>query len=1426
MKKYLKFFNYSLLSMSSIVAVGTTNYVIYSVGLANDFSKANGINNISNYYGDDSSLISFDSYYPAYTDAYTPLVYNTEGFLGLNKDKNKLIFTSYSGEIIWVNDLVNNAQLKAYYSSILSVGSLESYSVKSWIKPLGIEYAAILFSDSSYNKATIMLIDLTTGKITTSSSNSSVSLITKISDGQNTLFTTNRKTFFALKADNNLISQSLQKVDKIALDGALDSFTNISLQSTINLSTIVENGNAYFLGIVTGNLNKGLNFAFFYLPETNKVIGVFLDTNFKLINNSKIFTVVDNITYDLTKLNQQPKNFVYLGDRGSIVNNDTDYFYIGLPIYGNHIVDQNEYNSGFAFIKLNYLSPQQTSQTLYLNYDIQDVNTIETSGNLMYYTKNVNQQTNDVNATTNYGGIVAYNTLGDTIKISDINLPNNLTNNATNISLIPMYGYNKNNDIGYSIIFPKSSDNSENAKHYIGTWNKSIDNSSVINSVNDFVFHTRNDIDKEASLNNTIKYKLPSQITKSDLISLFKFKNAFSNDYVNPNSQYTIDATVGTPNDNNGTLTYVYEITWTAPFDTNKTVTYKASGTINNLYKLSNINFKFVTDASIDSNKYNQIVELKKIKYPSEITKEEIKNYFIQYSIIDNQGNQLNIIDDYITLTPTDNEGNLKVDINLPTDKLPTGVGNNNLNYSHTFNGFINKSQWSYTVIENTSETLKSMYPSLVSKTDLINNIVTLGTGYSKDINDWQIEYTTDDINGSFTVNKFIYIKNDANIPQVDKYKNLITSPKTYSGLKNTIDLFVETPSISNINDKQNILKPSELWNQYKTAVDSNNVETIKNTLIYKSINASNLLVNPLDLVLNITNLDTADKDNKLEYVATIKTDATLVYKVGDTNVRFTNEYETKLKELKPTVYPFKLSQTVYTKVEASLSVNIADKPNVTIDADKKIATIDLSSNSLGNIDNTILADELVNGINDKYKESLLSIFNIYLYTPSIKVDDFDSIKGIVNLTITFNRDTTANVGELTIVYKITINGLFLKPYVEIDNDYINKLTSLTYDANNKLFNVDLSKGDLGDINSSIQSDDFEHNLNNKYISSINRLFKYNKYNSSINIIANMPYDGCINLKIVFTLNQDITKPGFDRTISFSMNISNFKRKPYLKLNLNTINQNLNVTYSSSNNIKIDLKQANFYDINNQILMDDFVNNYQNYQNTILKLFDYSSEYIPTISVKNSNNTTKSVSLSVRFDLNNTSRLNDLQTVEYTIEINNFKYKTNIYINENEVNQNNNVKYDQESQSVVVDISNKSFHNITNEIDGDNFVENFDKYAKEIVGLVECSDDYQLGTVTPIFDKENNSVTIEIVYELKTTNLLSLKANTKPDKVVVTVTILGFKELLANRTFQIVALVLLSLILLIILITLSITIKKAKESHIAKPNKYKFVKKN
>lgn len=951
-----------------------------------------------------ANINSFSDYHPIYSGPAHQIVSTSIGTLGISKDMKTIILTAYNGVVAWSNNVGQTSIVKSFLSS-LGVTNTDNYVVKSWLN-IEDQYLGVLLSPTPTNGNTTtnqpnitFALELQTGEIFTPKVDNignpiPSKNIVSVHSAVNTLVNSSATgSYFALPMGNVTQNDILGTISLISIND--QGVSGLDLRNRKVSARDTDKILAFIPGPIGSNRNYLLTYSPYVKQDTQKTFGLYAITNqfwniVKGTNSIEGYYIakglfnIDSFADDTTKSEEFFNNFtrqgIFVGDRSV---NSTNFTML-LPKCGDTVESSGflglRYeNNNVTFTNYNTFNTASPSNT-----GIEQSRMVAVVGNKAFYS------TKKTSANTLIGQIDMSNPSAPVF--TNIKQSTTEAQKANPWLFAPVKGANGD---AYVYMDPSSLGNIYYEYKTNNTWSSPVTLS--FNKYNDPVAAIKQD--------NVIYKKIVNGISDSELISKLNFHNSsLKNTYT-----ITIANRVNTPL--SGVLEFDYKIDTVAWWNNRQKVTFYLHVKVDGFYSLNKINLSFITSPTDDQTKYNQITTLKQTKYASQITKNDVLNYFIKSDITNKDGAKVTITDSMITLNHSVNHDSLTITVTLPTNIFPAGI---NLfpsltTKTYTYTGFLSYGGYSSTINTVASDSLKAKYPSEITFIDIINEVVNLGFAYSKAQSDWDCQYTYDDLNGSLTIKRLVYTK-VLNPALPENVKNLIVNPITITGLKNTLDLFTLTPTINNIPKTETVgTTIKQIWESYKKAVDSKDTVALQRSLIYKSLN-NNVTLNKDDLILNVTNLDTADQDGELRFTATIKSNAVLVYKKGNDNIIFDASYESKVQKELPNTYPFKLVQKIdVEKYDVNFNDEItSNSPNITTNEDNNIV-INLDDGNWNEISNSMLVSDFAINF-ESYQQNILDLF---VYTNNYKPVISKPIINETNGTAIFQVEFIPTVSQI-----------------------------------------------------------------------------------------------------------------------------------------------------------------------------------------------------------------------------------------------------------------------------------------------------------------------------------------------------------------------------------------------------------------------------
>lgn len=1010
-------------------------------------------------------------------------------------------------------------------------------------------------------------------------------------------------------------------------------------------------------------------------------------------------------------------------------------------------------------------------------------------------------------------------------------------------TIAPINGYSNKTNLGYQLITPNTTDVT---KAQVGTY--SSDNIPNVSdtAVNDYqatsyssTYHKIEDV-QSALTNGFGKNKLPSDITANVIKPYLKFKYEGQTDATTPGTGYTVTPTVSNQDDNNGSLDYSYQVDFTTDWNkrTDKTYvnSFTISNTLDNLYKLSDFSFQFVTSDTVDSTKWAEVQKLMTSGTAIKVTKANVLSNFIKYTIKDKNDNAFTITEDMVSLAYANGNTELTVTITLPAASFPDSFGTDKLTQTHTFTGF--QRSPTATVEWNTNDKNNVTVANNTATVDL--TVSDLGT-ITKSINATTLvnEINTtykDSFMSLFTVSGYDYtITNTASNQQngTANFKIVFDIKYDYVANQNKVEYNVNFTGL---------IKPASMsvQQQYSNvSVSGQNITLNVSTMAF-GIVADTQINNKLRVEKFIEGLQTKYKGTldlffaKTGYTLKTVTDTTTEenqYKgIATLTMTYTVMSGYEGNDITWNVTVSGLSPKLPT---ATITPNPNNKNNVTVNNND--ITVNLINESLtANINKNLRIETFLTNLNTTYKDELANaLFSATGYTNGdfdySTTTDAQQRQGIAKLSVIFTKNTGYD-GDTSITYNITINGLAKKQdSASIGFDTTTSRPYVEFDTTNKTATISLSKGSLGNINNSLTTASFTSGINSVYKDSILSLFT-----TPIGYSPTLSYsqsdvdklNGTVIVKVVF--EKEINYDG-DQTVEYTLTFTDFKPiiDAYVNVNNDVItNSNNAIIYTdTTKTFDVNLSNYSLGNINNKIYSDNFVNNISDYSNDILRLFEIK-DYRATFGQTTSDNNQGTASVSITF----TNNIDSSQLI-YTINFSGFALVPYVHFNMNMINKYDNVTTNSitsTNMDLTIDLSKNKFNSITSDLLPNEIANDFNAYQNDILSLFSYDVNDYTPTFTTLYDENNNAVDVEVVFTLNNQLIRNAsKAVDKPTKITAKVAIVGFdKELVTSLLITIITISLIAVLALIIIITTWTIINKRKATKIDKPNKNnKFIKK-
>lgn len=1012
-KKYVFCSSLFAAGISSVVIASFYNDVNYqSQKIDKDSNELNASSNQNtrstiathtNYFSMPSTMPNNFTQYDLFARTNnSQFVQTNSGILGISKDKKTFFLTSYSGKIIWANQFNINEIVKTFYTSkSWSDSDLNNLIIKEWVYlNSSNKTLAILLGDN--NHQFITLLNLDNGMFLSKDASSNYGL------------------------DVNNIFQDLSATD----------YTNISRLG--NNSILVWKNNSTTdakLFNLNNNVLTSQNSNFSSLSSTfgNRKIVNFISAT------SHIFAIsVDSTSYKNDNNQHKYKQYI------TLLNANNGTFTKGSEIQLNDFITNSATLDTSNFRNVSFWNGNGNNDSLIFLDGSDGNNTLNVLSNLS-------------NLTSSNLKKLAF--LGD--KLSSVVISNDrkrifVSKNQTS----------ENSYLGY-VDLTQATISFSSIQQSIETTTKNYFLIPVLSysSKEYLVFQNNQDNQIKYLINNSGNYQNSSghmqlKYWKYQDVSGKSIWNAFGNSYLassiglNNVSRYinvggvttnSLSFTAVTKDDNNGRLHFSLRFNYASTFLSSLNESFAVYFYIKDLYPLqTNFIFNWLDNVSTagsvtsDQTKINNISNLKKSKYASQITAKEILDNFISYTIKKTDNSNLAITEQMITLSTnsSDNLDTLTVTITLPTDGMPNGFANSGKRtLTKTYTGFMSLQNYKISVKNNSdiSTFTKTIYPSQLKETDIITNFLTIGSSIKKELSNWTVAISKyDDILGTATLS--VSYKGTSSIPSFDqlpenfknKYSNIISSI-TYGGFKsiNQSSSWNTTPNISNYSGSY---LPSEIWNQYTAYLNGQVSEN--DVILLQNLNFS-LLTDKKNLVITCLNINSCDGDGYLDLELSIKENAETVVDYNGTQYKTSNGkllFDPSFLAASQITYPYNLKWNITT-------------------SNKYFYLVDKNNN-----DTRINPTDNEYDFDIKKNSPFLSSSNIANnFSSSISVADIESLIKTEGYNYEITLETDVDNGSVIATIKLS---LIDKPLFEYDSNNSNFVRTIHIHN----FNVPMSK--------------------------------------------------------------------------------------------------------------------------------------------------------------------------------------------------------------------------------------------------------------------------------------------------------------------------------------------------------------------------------
>jgi hypothetical protein len=388
---------------------------------------------------------------------------------------------------------------------------------------------------------------------------------------------------------------------------------------------------------------------------------------------------------------------------------------------------------------------------------------------------------------------------------------------------------------------------------------------------------------------------------------------------------------------------------------------------------------------------------------------------------------------------------------------------------------------------------------------------------------------------------------------------------------------------------------------------------------------------------------------------------------------------------------------------------------------------IDIYNQNPGNITSNILVSLLSNNTNYAYSNYLISS-NIYTTINKIRSIPLNSF-----ILQASNSNTNALLNSNIIINKYEL----LPKYA--DTNVIKKLSSNIY--TNSLNNYNNAVNYNSFLNSTVNSIFTSIYLNTSYteMTSISNMYiESNNYYMSLKDIEILSTD----YKNIITSNYELSINNSNNILSNTNSINTFINKYTNVINLlknqkeeNRINLDTNYsTYTTANHISNILNIPSYYSnaiLNSNIAIQNYLSNtifevqYNNYNNTINDIYDYSNIYLVNSNLIKNSNTFLDNNYYTNYDIYhtvnfNTTIANGRSNEIYNNTSSNFKYSSNILnITSNIYTTFNNIKSDIDNYKNIYTVNSNLAYN--NYISTSNIYDTINNNYKNLSFIVDIN---------------------------------------------------------------------------------------------------------
>lgn len=885
-----------------------------------------------------STINSFSDYDILASSKDSAPVVTKSGMLGISKDKKSLTLTTYDGILVWENKFAENKKIIKYYQD-KKITNLDSYIVNNFIYVPETNILAILFGESNHTNQTFFALNFDTGTLFEPIPNKS-----SIVDVQDEI------SYLYLNSALNIIGTTGGQQSKFSSKTMLFTVNSNQGISAIDLNTtktIGKESSDHLIYIVKGFRN--INFAVFISDAK-------IDTT---SNARKVYLVVVD-DYLVPKTNNDQKITYDIGEYENITdpsNNPDSINWDDVTRYQTKSLWQdNSWGQNFTVIV-----PGKKSKILSITcswtysfwtnytYDFDSYkDSIYTFIYAGYENKNYIYVSNKRSENGNAIVRLEVRDNGFESSIIERNTDAQYYDSSTHIYnqpilIAPVVTSERLSNPDPFLVIRK---NQELEAKYFVTDTEIFKTTIQFKKYNNIV----DNIKKDSSYQNNLPSSVPERILKEAL--------TFTSSLVD----YQIRIEDRHNDDNNGVLKFNLKPSYTNWYDENTRTEFTIPIEIDGYYALNEkFKFNFVKELTGDKendDKYKQVSSIISSTYANDVTKEQILNNFIIYSVTGKDNSEIKLSESNISLSVLNSGASLKVQVNFPGGNLPYGT---QLSYSRTYDGFKTIAGYEFSVKDESNQEIidfkKGKYASDISKADFINNFIDLGVKWSKNIEDWDYSGSFNNYDGTLYVT--LKYKHPDQLPK--GVSATVLSSRPFTGFKKIQEQFITEDNKVSISDYIGEANPSSLWNAYLTNKEGSELfQTIKFPYV----------ANNNDLEIEALNEDTMDQDGYIDLAVQMKLNTQTTLPVSNVSGNpffiFNQDAKQRFEEYFKDEYPFKLRWNI-TQISQDFTWQLPQDSNIHVTSQN--VAIDLSKTSIDGINKNMYADEVkVESIQEMFK--------------------------------------------------------------------------------------------------------------------------------------------------------------------------------------------------------------------------------------------------------------------------------------------------------------------------------------------------------------------------------------------------------------------------------------------------------------------------